>query len=64
MTLYKLYKDGTWFPMQDKVEKPNFSVTSDGVWVLEDEEWGDEFMVVDDGGLPPNKLFKNVFISE
>lgn len=46
-------------PMKLEAEKPNVSVTSDGVWVIEDEaECSSSVFIVDGGEIPPNELFK------
>jgi hypothetical protein len=67
MTYYKIFKNGTWVPMQVEAKKTDFSVTSDGVWVLgegADAGDGSEYLIIDGGEVSPDKVFSNVFISE
>ena len=52
MTLYKMFKSGNYMHMKLEAGKPDVSVTSDGVWVIEDEAERSDGVFIVDSGVP------------
>ena len=57
--LYKLYKNGTYVPVE--AGRSNVTVAPDGVWIIDDEvECSEDYLIVDGGDLLPFDIFKRM----